>query len=322
MRREIITWSIVGAILVGGFFTTVTVLNATLYSASGFVQSYLDALARRDAAGALELAGPSVAGDASTELLVPNGMGELTGIRLLSDIENEDGTHSVQFAYATGEVSGTTTFQVQRRGTLLGLFPTWSFATSPLAVIHMTVLHADDFTANGVALVTPSQNDPAPYLVFTPGLYAFDHESTYLQAKREDVIVTIPGDAVPAALNIEANERFVRDVQTAVNKQLDACTEQEVLLPTGCPFGQPIANRIASTPDWSMTTYPVVTLEGGEQPNTWLMPPTQGAAHLLVDIRSLFDGSITVFDEDVPFSVSYIVEIQPGDTLALTARLY
>ena len=186
----------------------------------------------------------------------------------------------------------------------------------------MTVLHADDFTANGVALVTPSQNDPAPYVVFTPGVYEFDHESTYLEADAVAVAATVPGEAVPAALNVQANERFVDAAQEAINATLDACTEQEVLLPTGCPFGQPISNRIASTPEWSMTNYPVVTIEGGEEPNTWMMPPTPGDAHLVVDIRSLFDGSVSTFDEDVPFSVAYIIVILPGDELQLTPRLY
>lgn len=320
MRRQIITWSIIGALIVAAFLGTVLVLNATLYSASGFARSYLDALARHDADGALELAGASVVGDASAELLVPDGMGELSDIRLLGDTENEDGSHTIEFAYLAGGTSGTTTFEVQRRGSLLGLFPTWVFATSPLGIIHMTVLHADDFTGNGVDLVTPTQNDPAPYLVFTPGLYTFDHESTFLTADAVDVAVTAPAEAVPAALKVEANERFLRDAQQEVDDYLDECATQEVLLPTNCPFGQPINNRIATTPVWSIASYPQITIEGAEEPNQWLIPPTEGAAHLVVDVRSLFDGSITTFDEDVPFGVSYIVTFLPEDELLLTAR--
>lgn len=320
MRREIITWSIIGAVIVGAFFGTVLVLNATLYSATGFVRSYLEALERHDADGALELAGTSVVGDASTELLVPDGMGELSDIRLIADTQNEDGSHTVEFAYLAGGTSGTTSFVVQRSGTLLGLFPTWTFTTSPLGIIHMTVLHADDFTGNGVELVTPSQNDPAPYIVFTPGLYTFDHSSTFLEADAVDVAVTEPAEAVPAALSVEANERFLRDAQQKVDDYLNECAKQEVLLPTNCPFGQPINNRIATTPVWSIASYPQITIEGAEEPNQWLIPPTEGAAHLVVDVRSLFDGSISTFDEDVPFGVSYIVTFLPEDELLLTAR--
>ena len=83
MRREYITSSIVAAIIVAVFGGTVLVLNATLYSAGGFVRSYLDSLARHDVDGALELAGTVASGDASDELLVAGAIGELSGIRVV-----------------------------------------------------------------------------------------------------------------------------------------------------------------------------------------------------------------------------------------------
>lgn len=321
MRRELITWGVVGAIVVGAFAGTVAILNSTLYSASGFAQSYLDALARHDADGALDLAGASlVTQDVSRELLVPDAMGELTDVELVSDTEDESGVHSVVFTYLIGGQPAQSTFEVQRQGTLLGLFPTWSFTTSPLGVVSITVLHADTFTGNGVPLVTPNQNDPAPYLVFTPGMYEFGHESTYLSAQPIQVEATEPGASVPAALKVEANEKFIRAAQKAVNASLDQCATQEVLLPTGCPFGQVITNRVVSTPAWSIATYPPVTIEGSDTPNEWFMPPTPAAAHLVVDVRSLFDGTVTTFDEDVPFVVSYVITFVSDDEIALTAR--
>ena len=48
MRRELITWSVVLGVILAGFGATVLALNSTLYSASGFVRTYLDALARHD----------------------------------------------------------------------------------------------------------------------------------------------------------------------------------------------------------------------------------------------------------------------------------
>ena len=63
MRRELITWSLVGALVLGAFGFTVLVLNNSVYSASGYVKSYLDALARQDAAGALEIIGEQPATD-------------------------------------------------------------------------------------------------------------------------------------------------------------------------------------------------------------------------------------------------------------------
>ena len=70
-RRFRITWLILLALLLAAFAGTVTVLNSTLYSASGFVASYLDALARHDVAEALSTPGVTPAATGSKELLPP-----------------------------------------------------------------------------------------------------------------------------------------------------------------------------------------------------------------------------------------------------------
>lgn len=319
MRREIIIWSTVGAVVIAAFIATIVILNATLYSAGGFVRGYLEALERQDATGALELAGQSVTGDASSELLVREGMGELSGIQLVSDEADPDGLHHVVYSWQSGSVTGKSTFEVRRTGTLLGLFPTWSFETSPLAVMQLTVQHDDRFSANGVELVTPTPNTPSPYLAFAPGTYELTHNSTYLEAQPTIVSVASPGSVVPGILDIQANAAFVKAAQTAVDKALDDCTKQTVLLPTGCPFGQPIANRIVGEPQWSMLEYPEVALEPGPLASQWRVPSSTGVAHLTVDVKSLFDGSVSTLDEDVDFNASYLVTLLEGDKLAVAA---
>jgi hypothetical protein len=323
MRRELVTWGVTLALIIAAFVGTVLILNASLYSASGFVRSYLDALERHDADGALQLtgahgSGAGATGDASRELLVPAAMGTLSDIRLLSDSSGADGVHHVRYAYTAGTDAGQTVFDVRRAGTLLGLFPTWEFASSPLGVLQLTVQHANTFNANRLALATPAQNQAVPYLVFTPSSIDLTHESTLLAANPVNVFVTDPHAVTTAALDIEANVTFVLKVRDAVSKSLDSCTTQPVLLPTGCPFGEAVANRIVSTPTWSMSRYPQITLAAGNQPNTWVVPPTDGDAHLIVDVKSLFDGTISTFDEDVPFTASYAVAILAGNQVAVS----
>lgn len=317
MRRELVTVLALVAIVVGGFFGTVILLNSTLYSASGFVRGYLDALARHDAQGALELAGPGVAGDASTALLSRDAMSELTDIRLVSDTVTDTGAHTVVYEYSAGGVVAQSEFSVRPTGTLWGLFDTWAFATSPLGVIELTVQHADEFTANGVALVTPAQNSVVPYLVFTPGLYEFEHESAFLEAEPVRVATVTPSAAVSARLNIQANDFFADRVSDEVNGFLDDCATQPVLQPTGCPFGQTINNRVVTTPAWSIIDYPDVTIVPGRETSEWRMSEASATAHLLVDVRSLFDGTVTSFDEDVPFGVHATVTFLPGDELLI-----
>jgi hypothetical protein len=100
-----------------------------------------------------------------------------------------------------------------------------------------------------------------------------------------------------------------------LNAYLDACAQQHVLLPTGCPFGQSIGNRIVSTPTWSIVAYPAVSIAPTAKPREWLMPSSTGASHLLVRVKSLFDGSVSTFDENVSFTVSVRLSLLPDDTI-------
>ena len=355
MRRELITWSVVAAIVLGAFGLTVLVLNNTVYSASGFVRSYLDTLARQDAAGALEMIGdldlhdpdshtpddapgtdtaPDDETDGTTDgtideeptevisdaLLRRTAMSQLTDITLASDIETVDGIHKVTFTYIADGHAGRSTFEVKATSLAFGLFPHWEFVTGPLSTMYVTVVGDARFSANGIDLVTPTPNDPAGYLVFTPSSIKLNHSTTYLDAEPVTVAVTDAGASVPTALMVKPNALMVEQVQEQVNEILDTCATQEVLMPTGCPFGQSMGNRIITLPAWSITQYPEVSLRAGDRSGDWIVPSTPGTAHLVVDVRSLFDGSVSTFDEDVPFSVSYQVGFLPGDELLVTAR--
>lgn len=320
MRREIITWTVVAALVVAAFAGTVLVLNATLYSAGGFVRSYLDSLARHDVDGALELAGTVAAGDASDELLVAGAMAELSDIRLISDTPDDQGVHRVIYSFTSDGKEGQSTFSVRPQGTLLGLFPTWAFASSPLGVLQVLPQHGKDFTVNGVRVQAAEADRPSPYLVFAPGTYELGGKSLYLEAAPRKVTASQPGAAVIAAVDLQPTTALVAKVQEELNTYLDDCATQQVLLPTGCPFGEEIANRIVSTPAWSMVSYPSVTLQPGPEPGSWLMPPTEAAAHLVVDVRSLFDGTVSTFDEDIAFTSSYVVTFLPNDELLISAQ--
>ncbi len=316
VRRIGVAWFVVLGVVVVGFGVTVLVLNSTVYSAPGFVRTYLDALARHDAAAALELAVPiAVQGDADDVLLSREAMGELSDIRVTDDDVDAAGIHHVVVEYQAGDIPGTTEFEVRRDGTLFGLFNGWAFAQSPLATVQITVQHERIFTANGIDVVA-EQDVAAPYLVFAPSTIELSYDSEYYHADPVLVQVSEPGGTVDAAVDLQATEAFVAEVQSQVDEYLDACTTQPVLLPSGCPFGETVVNRIVSDPQWSMTAYPVVTLVPDGRIATWRVALADATAHLVVDVQSLFDGSISTFDQDVPFTVQYEVTVLPdGDPL-------
>jgi hypothetical protein len=317
-RRFLITWLILLGLLLAAFAGTVAILNSTVYSASGFVGSYLNALARHDVGEALSTPGVTPAATGSKELLAATTLATLTDIRLVKDTENADGSHLVVYRYQAGGQSGTSAFLVKRDGVRFGVFSRWTFQNSPVGVLTVTPLHAAAFTANGVPLKAKKPGDSVSYQVLTPASITLSHESAYFAAAPKAVLVTHRG-TVHADVDIQANKAFVSELQKQLDAQLKQCTTQKVLLPTGCPFGQSMENRIVGEPDWSIARYPKLTIVPSEKAGQWNVPATPGAAHLKVKVRSLFDGTVSDFDRDVPFTVRYSITFSDAGEPTITA---
>ncbi|TBN58108.1 hypothetical protein EYE40_12290 [Glaciihabitans arcticus] len=315
MRRDLIPWLVGLGLLVLGFGGAVLTLNTQLYSASGFVRGYLEALENRDSAAALDVPGVRTTTQGADALLTDDAMGRLGGISLVRDTAGAGGTRTVVFDYTLGaaKAEGRTEFTVMQTGTRFGLFPTWRFVASPLSTLSVSVLHDDRFEANGLELVSPSGAGAASgLLVFAPGVYELGHESTYLAAKPVSTEVTTLGSIADVAIDVQANATFVEQVQADLATALDDCATQKILMPTGCPFGQPVSNRIDGDPKWSIVDYPEVEIEPGEIAGEWRMPFAPGTAHLRVPVRSLFDGTLSTFDDDVPFTAEYTITFVDG----------
>jgi hypothetical protein len=322
--RVVTTWLVLSGLLIAAFTGTVLILNSTLYSAGGFAESYLAALARHDVGAALELAGPvSAAGSdqAADDLLDPRALGELDNIRQLSDIDRGGGVHRVGFSYTFGSGgTHTTTFTVKYDGTRFGLFSSWRFATSPLEVLSITPKHEASFTVNGFQVASTGPSVAKNFLALTPGRYLLGHSSNYFSAVSVPVPLVKAGGSSTASVDIRANSEFTKQVQKQLNSYLKQCATQQVLLPTGCPFGKQIANQVDGLPAWSMTSYPLVQIVPGNVPGTWSVPEAPAVAHLTVRVRSLFDGSVSTVDEDVPFSVGYLITFKPDGGLVITGE--
>jgi hypothetical protein len=322
MQRKAITrWLVLCGLVIAGFFATVTTLNLTLYSASGFVHSYLDALARHDVEGALAMPGVALSGGGSTVLVSHDALGNLGGIRLVSDTDNGAGSHTVVYQYSFGAHSGTTTFHVEHAGSRLGFFAAWRFIDSPDAHVSLTPDHATTFEANGVGLTSSKGPGAATdYHVLVPALVELSHSSAYLTADKTSVLASKVGSRMAVAVDIQANSAFRAEVSKELDRFLAACVTQKVLLPTGCPMGKAITDRIQNDPTWSMVVYPVVKIEPVGETGSWQIPDTPAMAHLVVKVRSIFDGSISTFDQDIPFSVGYLINFGADGAPTITAQ--
>jgi hypothetical protein len=317
LRRAVVVWSLLAALLLGAFLGTVASLNQGTLSAHGFVRTYLDALAREDSRDALATPGVVLPDEGSRALLDARALPGLDDVRLVSDEPAGGGERAVTYAYTLPSGPGSTEFRVRERPAALGLFARWEFATSPVAAVDLELRHASTFTANGLPVQATAggaaaEGGGSAYLVLAPGSLTLDHASEHLQAEDAEVAVTEPGSVVPARVDAEPTPELVDSVRSEVEAYLTECTTQSVLYPSGCPFGKSIRDRITAPPVWTMAAMPEIALQpASDDPADldWVVPPTVGTAHIKVPVRSLYDGSVKDLDEDVPFSVSWRVSV-------------
>lgn len=286
------------------------------YSPSAFVTRYLTLLSEGRAADALRLPGVALSHDdldndtfraASDALLRRDALAPLTDVTVVDEHPDGDAT-SVTVRYKAGGHVGTSTFRVAQDG-WIGVAPVWQFAQSPLAVISLTLQGSDRFTVNGFDLdrrqITPSPEyspaDPVSMLVFSPGLYSVSVKTATATATGMGVLADKPLADVPLQVHATPTEAFVKVVQQRVNEFLDQCATQKVLQPTGCPFGITVPDRVMSEPTWSMVEDPDIALAPDAE--GWKIQPATATAHIELDVKSLYDGSLSHIDEDVPFQV-------------------
>jgi hypothetical protein len=327
-------WAMLAVLLVGAFLAALGGLNQTIYGASSFVERYLGAIADDDIAtasttpgvalDAAEIAALGLPANVSTAMfrseVIKTGPQD---IRIVSDVTNPDGTHAVTASYRLDASIVETTFDVRPLAPLYGVLARWEFAESPIAVVDVTASHSPYFTVGSLTLDTRATKSGdalkdftqvTPYLAIAPAVYEFGYTSTLLEAVPVAVPVepsartAVTVDSVPTAT-------FIERVQVQVNDYLHQCTTQRVLQPAGCPFGIEIDDRVASEPVWSIVTTPTVTLAPGE--GTFEMPPTEGVAHISVEVQSLFDGEFSQLEEDRPFMLSLTASIRPDGSISI-----
>lgn len=314
MRRVVLGRLVVVLLALAAAAGTWFGLSATTFGASSFVRVYLEAVGRGDAAGALAMRGVTVPEGIRTDFLTGTALDGLAGLREVSVVAGGDGATLVTYTWESPLGDGVSTFAVERDGATLGVFPRWRFADSPVATLRLAVEHDERFRVAGVdARTGVAAAEPVDYALLVPGVYRVDHRSYYLRADALDVVADRPGSSYGATLDVQPGVTFTIAANAEAKAFLDACATQEVLFPTGCPFGHPIANRVASPPDWSIAEYPELTLEPALEFGLWRTAETPFTAHLRLDVQSLFDGSLSEFDEDVPASATFRFTILADD---------
>lgn len=310
-------------------------LYRVFYSPSAFVASYLSLLSQGRAADAMRVPGVGVdsatlkaaglAASPSEAMLRRAALGSLTDVHVVG--ERTEGEETVvTVTYVAGGHNGTSEFRVEPDG-WLGLAPSWRFAQTPLAVVDLTVEGSADFSVNGFAVdkrqiaargVDADLAAPVPLLVFTPGLYSVSVSNQTATSGGVAVLADAPLTTVDVDVKSDPTPAFLETVQNRVDEFLAKCAKEEVLQPAGCPFGLRVENRVApdATPAWSVVTSPKVTVRAHGA--GWVIPSAQGLAHVKVEMQSIYDGTLSMRDEDVAFVVSGEITMQPDGSASIS----
>lgn len=330
-------WAGLAVLVVGAFLAALGGLNQTVYGASSFIERYLSAIANDDIATASTT--PGVALDAAelealglpmnvSTAMLRTGVVESgpEDVRIMSDVAHGDGTHTVTASYRLEDAIVESSFDVRPITPLYGVLNRWEFAVSPLAIVDVTAAHNPLFTVGTLSLdsrATKSGDELAaftqvtPYLAIAPAVYEFSYSSVLLEAVPAKLQADVSA-RVPVTVDAQPTAAFVERVQVKVDEFLAECATQTVLQPAKCPFGIEIDDRVEGDPAWSIVTVPLVTLTPGE--TSFDMPPTEGVAHISVEVQSLFDGHRYTLEEDRPFTLALAATIQPDDTIAIQLK--
>lgn len=332
LARDLTILGIVGVLLLAALGAGAAAAYRELYSPQAFVLHYLDLLQDRRAAEALAVPGVAVdsaelekAGlpaTASEALLRTDALQSITDPRVTNEVADGDVTR-VTVDYRAGSYTGSTTFAVRQDG-WIGVVPHWRFDVSPLAVVDLTVRGSMQFSVNDFEIdkrqvsIDGTDADPAaavPLLVFSPGLYSVAVDTAISATPGVAILADSPLTDVPVEVQAEPTEQFVSVVQQRVEDFLSTCAQQRVLQPTGCPFGFTVRNRIDDAPTWTILQQPTVSVvpDGAG----WRIPSARAVAHIEVDIRSIFDGSVRTVAEDVPFTVDGQITVQPDGSASI-----
>ncbi len=297
MRRETLRWGGAAAALLGlgaASFALAVVVTAT---PEAHVLRYLEALADDDLVAAARLAGVP-----DGEALPLGDDGESSIVRIIERIDTAGGGARVIAEYGGEQDAVTAVFSLAPGPAHLGIVPVWQFARLPVGIATVEVDQHDRLRVNGQVVQTPAAGEAVSLTVFVPSLVTArvvePHVQSAPSSRRVDGSrpTVIALEAAPTAL-------LKREVTTEMEAFLVACTEQQVLLPTGCPFGRSVTERVVDRPTWQLVSPPDIEIVPGSSPGIWAVVG-EAELRLTVQVQRLRDGRLSDLDETVTASLS------------------
>lgn len=333
-RTRIVALIWIGSIAVAVAASAISLfaLNGSLYSASSFVLRYYDNITSDNIGEMLRT--PGVAIDpknpkfglpaaTSTALLRSGTISTYPKhVRIDSDRTHSDGSHTVAVDFELDGQAFQASYQIAPAAPLFGVINRWRFVSSPLQLLSVELEHGTHVQVGNLTLDAraSSSDDPAAfsrtahYLAVAPAMYTLSYNSDLVAAAPSHATV-LPAHENSVVVDVEPTPSLVTKVQDKLDDFLAECVTQEVLQPTGCPFGATINDRVTGAPSWSIVSNPVVTLEPG--PDGFTMPQTPGVVHLKVQVQSLYDGATSTTSQDVSYHVGLTLQLRDDGSLSI-----
>ena len=276
---------------------TVVGLNATVFGPGDFVRVYLDALARGDAESALALPGVDAERRRRPRCSHDASLGGLTDIRQLSRRRPRRRRSTASpWPGRLPAASGTTSSRSNGSARDSASSRSGASPSARVAVLTLDVQHDPRFTVNGVAESTNRDRGrrgrlrrPGPGLVRVRARH-------HVPARRRRSRCSPTGRARSwmrrstshAGAGVRDRSRPTRCAGTSTTAPPSRCCSRPAARSAR-------RSRTASSPTRCGRSSPSrsSTIAPGHAFGTWVAGPAPGTAHLVVEVKSLFDGSVS-----------------------------
>lgn len=310
MKRDALLWGGAAAALLVLGAASFAIAAVTTSTPEAHVVRYLEALADDDLEAAARLAG------LPAETPMPLGDdGEPSIVRIIDRIDIAEGAARVIVEYGSEQDAVTAVFTLTSGPAHLGVIPVWQFASPPVATASVSVDHHDRLRVNEQSVQTPAAGEAVELAVFVPSRITALVVDAHVRA--ESVTARVDGSTrTTIVLEASPTELLQRVVAREVEQFLLECTEQRVLLPTGCPFGRTVVERVVGLPTWQLVSPPQVEIVPGLVPGHWGVVG-DAELQLTAQVQRLRDGRLSDLDETVTATISGDV-VLTGDGPELT----
>ncbi|WP_300345344.1 hypothetical protein [Nesterenkonia sp.] len=176
----------------------------------------------------------------------------LSGAQLTG--ENDD----AEISFTVEDESLSTPIPVERMGTTWGFFDDWQVSPQALSWFEVEVPGAPQGGIGQVQVNGQPVNlneETARLSAFVPTAAEISVDSEWLVGGTTHVVTAAQGEQSSAervTLDLEASDAAVELLHTEVEEFFNHCSDQQVLMPAGCPVGVTTAHRVdAESIEWS-----------------------------------------------------------------------